>query len=58
MALLLVLANLLAVISGGLLVVLAITAKPTRGENLLGFHRVTTPRASQTTVVRAASHTS
>lgn len=43
MVLLLVLANLLAVISGGLLVVLAITAKPTRGENLMGFHLVTTP---------------
>jgi hypothetical protein len=43
MALLLVLANLLAVISGALLVVLAVTAKPTRGENLMGFHLVTTP---------------
>lgn len=45
MAFLLVLANLLAVISGGLLVVLAITAKPTRGENLMGFHLVTAPIA-------------
>lgn len=43
MAFLMVLANLLAVISGGLLVVLAVTAKPTRGENLMGFHLVTTP---------------
>ena len=43
MALLLVLANLVAVISGALLVVLAVTAKPTRGENLMGFHLVTTP---------------
>lgn len=43
MAFLLVLANLLAVISGGVLVALAITAKPTRGENLMGFHLVTAP---------------
>ena len=43
MAFLMVLANLLVVVSGGLLVVLAVTAKPTRGENLMGFHLVTTP---------------
>lgn len=43
MAFLLVLANLLAVISGGLLVALVVTAKPTRGENLMGLHLVTAP---------------